>query len=439
MAKKKIKTQQLKMEGVPKEGKISDANKKEEETNSEIEGQISIFEDVSGAMIDESLARERLEEAIESQKPKKKKKSIITNLIFLAINLIVLGFIISACLNEAGGVPLSKIITSQGKKLWWLVLGLGLFFIMFLADTMMFFCLIKKSTGKNRFFLSYKVSAVGKYFDAITPFSVGGQPSQILNLTRAGLSPGVASSIPIIKLIIYNIVYTILILVALVVGVPFLPVSSSLNNLLFILFKIFAYLGLFFTALTSLLFILIGSGKIIGRSAVRWLVRTGYKLRLVKDYRKTYNKIMGQVLEYQSSMKYLRQHIGTLLWCIFFGIIDVLAYFSMPFAIVMAFNPGTIVGASEIFTLLWICICKFIVCQMAAVVIPLPGGTGMMEFSFIALFGVSSLIGSVNIVWGLLAWRFLTYYFTILQGFIFSTCDTIFRIVKARKELKSKT
>lgn len=436
MAKEIKKTEQLRMEGVPKEGKTPSDKVPEENQDTVLDGQMSVFEDVSGAIIDESAARERLEEAIESEKPKKKKKSIITNLIFLAINLCVLGFIISACLNEAGGVPLSKIISNQGSKLWWLVLGLGLFFIKCLADTMMFFCLIKKSTGKNRFFLSYKVSAVGKYFDAITPFSVGGQPSQILNLARAGLTPGVASSIPIIKLIIFNIVYTVLILITLVVGVPFLPVSSSLNNLLFVLFKIFAYLGLFFTALTSVLFFLIGGGKIIGRSAVRWLVRTGYKLRIVKDYRKTYNKIMGQVLEYQSSMKYLHQHKGTLAWCILFGAIDVIAHFAMPFAIVMAFSPNNIVSATEIFTILGISICKFVVCQMAAVVIPLPGGTGMMEFSFIALFGVSSLIGSTNIVWGLLAWRFLTYYFTILQGFIISTVDTIVRITRARKEMK---
>lgn len=74
---------------------------------------------------------------------------------------------------------------------------------------------------------------------------------------------------------------------------------------------------------------------------------------------------------------------------------------------------------------------------MAAVVIPLPGGTGMMEFSFIAMFGVSSLIGSKYIVLGLLAWRFLTYYFPIIQGFTISTIDSISRVVKSKKELKS--
>lgn len=428
------------MQGVPEE-QVQDFDvqdvQEQEVVNEVSEGQVSIFDDdLSEAMIDQSLARQRLQEALENEKPKKKKKSMITNLIFLAINLCILGFIIYSCVGKASGVPLGEIFEQQGKRMWWLVAGVGLFVLMFFADTMMFYCLIKRSTGKRRFGVAYKVSAVGKYFDYITPFSVGGQPSQIMNLTRAGLSPGIATSIPIIKLIIYNIVYTIIILGCLIFAVPFIPITSSLNHLLFNLLKFFAYLGLIFTAITSVAFILIGSGKIVGRSLVRWVVRLGYKLRLVKDYRKSYNKIMNQVLEYQSSMKYLRNNKGTLFACIFFAIIDIFAYFAVPFTVVMALTPANIVGTEAVLSTLLICITQFIICQMAAVVIPLPGGTGMMEFSFIALFGVSSLIGNANIMWGLLAWRFLTYYFTIIQGFIVSTIDNIRRMIKNKKEQK---
>jgi len=443
LKKKGRKNEQLLMDGVSPEkvdrfSQEQNISPEEEVVVQVSEGQMSVFDgEITDSMIDPTLAEEKLKEAIETEKPKKKKKSIITNLIFLAINVLVLGFIISACLNEADGVPLDAIFAQQGKKLWWLVAGIGLFIIMFFADTMMIYCLIKRSTGKGRFGVSYKVSSVGKYFDAITPFSVGGQPSQILNLTRAGISPGISTSIPIIKLIIYNIVYTVVILTCLIFAVPFIPISSVLNSLLLTLFKIFAYIGLIFTALTSVVFILIGSGKIVGRSLVRWIVRLGYKLRIVKDYRKSYNKVMKQVLEYQSSMKYLRNNKGTLFACIFFALLEIFAYFAIPFTVVMALTPTTIVGFDSIMMTLLICITQFIICQMAAVVIPLPGGTGMMEFSFIALFGVSSLIGPTNIVWGLLAWRFLTYYFTIVQGFIVSTTDSVIRMVRTRKANKT--
>ena len=74
---------------------------------------------------------------------------------------------------------------------------------------------------------------------------------------------------------------------------------------------------------------------------------------------------------------------------------------------------------------------------MASVVIPLPGGTGMMEVAFIALFGIETMLGP-NVVWGLLAWRFLTYYFNIIQGFTLTTVDNIKRIVKTKREQKKE-
>lgn len=440
LKKNKKQNEQLIMQGVPpKEEEPVSLEENLTEVKEEVcEGQVSVFDstEIGETIIDPELVEERLKEAIETEKPKKKKKSIITNLLFLALNVFVLAFIIKTFLNETDGVSLKSIISMQGNKLWWLVLGLGLFIVMFFADSMMISCLLKRSTGKRRLLTSYKVSATGKYFESITPFAVGGQPAQILSLSKSGIAPGLATSIPIIKVIIYNIVYTVVIFCFLVFAVPFIPVTSSLNSLLFTLFKIFAFIGLIFTALTSVVFILIGSGKIVGRSMVRWVVRLGYKLRIVKDFRKSYNKVMNQVLEYQSSIKYLRNNKGTLFACIFFALLEVLAYFAIPFTAVMAFTPTTITGFVPTIWILFVCMTNVIVCQMAAVVIPLPGGTGMMEFSFIALFGVSTLIGSTNVIWGLLAWRFLTYYFTIIQGFVISTTESIVRMVKARKVAK---
>ena len=424
------------MDGVPPQEEV--VNCREENIEQEIgvsNGQVSIFDDVSDSMIDKTLAEEKLKEALESEKPKSKRKSLIQNLIFLALNIFVMFFIIDTCMGETKGVPLKEIFRTQGNQMWWLLGGVGLFIIMFFADTMMFYCLIKKSTGKRRFGLSYKVSSVGKYFDAITPFSVGGQPSQIINLTRSGVSPGVATSIPVIKLIIYNIVYTLVILTFLIFGIPFLPLESNLVEFFKIFLKFFAYIGLFFTGIVSVVFILIGSGKIIGRSVVRWAVRLGYKLHIVKDYRKSYNKIMNQVLEYQSSIQYLRKNKGTLFACIFFGLIEALAYFSIPFTVVMAFTSNPVLSLSSGFVMLNICIVKFMICQMASVVIPLPGGTGMMEISFAILFGGSSMLGGY-FAFGLLAWRFLTYYLTIVQGFTVSTIDNVSRMVKAKKMAK---
>ena len=434
-SKRLKENQQIVMEGVSEKEADEFQNVDEEKTEFNVsDGQVSFFgDDSNDAMIDEDVARDRLQQAIETEKPKKKRKSIITTLIFLALNIFIMFFIIRAGLKEANGMPFSEIVKTQGNRLWWLAGAFGLFLLVFFADSMIFYYLIKNATGKKRPWLSFKVSAVGRYIDNITPFSVGGQPSQILNLTKAGLSPGVATSIPIIKLIVNNTVYSVSLILIFVFGVPFLPASTYLNELLMTLLKIIAVIGLFFTALFNFFYILIGTGKIVGRSLVRFIVRLGYKLKIVKNYRVTYNKFMKQVLEYQTSIKYLKNNKKTMIACIIYSFINVFAFFAIPFVVVMAFSNIEITSFSVFMSVLWICMTKFVVGQMASVVIPLPGGTGMMELSFIALFGVSSLIGNAYIIWGLLAWRFFTYYLIILQGFTISMGSSIKKLIKARK------
>ena len=51
---------------------------------------------------------------------------------------------------------------------------------------------------------------------------------------------------------------------------------------------------------------------------------------------------------------------------------------------------------------------------MASSYIPLPGGTGLMEITFIFLFGI--VVGDY-IVWALLIWRIISYYFILIHGF----------------------
>ena len=77
---------------------------------------------------------------------------------------------------------------------------------------------------------------------------------------------------------------------------------------------------------------------------------------------------------------------------------------------------------------------------MATAGIPLPGGTGMMEISFILFFGSSSLIGGTNIVWGLLFYRIFSYYIIIIHGFIQTVIDSSLDIAKnnAKQAKKDK-
>ena len=296
----------------------------------------------------------------------------------------------------------------------------------------MFTSMIKASVGKRKPYLSYRVSLLGKYYDNITPFSVGGEPVQIMELSKAGMSAGVATSLPIIKVIVYNLVNASIIFVSFIFGMPMMFSSDMISNFLLLLLNFVAIIGFIFTALVGILFILIGNGKIVGRGLARFLVKAGYKLRIVKNYRTAYNKIMRTVREYQNSVAFLQKNKGTMVKCILLCFLQLVAYYSIPFFVVLAFTSTTEVT----FSLWFMCFVKFLVCNMASVIIPLPGGTGMMELSFMFLFGTPDLLGT-SVAIGLLVWRILSYYILILHGFAQTIVDHTVTAVKLRRQEKT--
>ena len=72
---------------------------------------------------------------------------------------------------------------------------------------------------------------------------------------------------------------------------------------------------------------------------------------------------------------------------------------------------------------------------MASCFLPLPGGTGLMEISFIFLFGM--MVGD-SIVWALLAWRILSYYMILVHGFSHELIHIVKNMVKNKKRRELK-
>ena len=218
-------------------------NKKDdkEEIVSEMFGKPTI---AGETIINTEIVQEKLEEAEETQQPKKRKKNILVNTLMLALNIFIMIFIINGFLKSTQDADFATVSATQGVRLWWLLLAFALYAIVILANTLSYYLLIKKTTGQKKFYLSYRVSVIGKYYDNITPFAVGGQPFQIVTMSKAGINPGTATSIPIIRLIVNNMVLSIIGLATFIFGMPNLPVATPLNSFLQVLVKICGVIGL---------------------------------------------------------------------------------------------------------------------------------------------------------------------------------------------------
>lgn len=406
-----------------------------------VEGQGAVTEKIEkeeneGLGLSKDIVDEKIKEALETQNPKKRRRSQIINICLLIFNLIFMVIIIRNLINSVGedGASLSSVIETQGNKLWWLVGGVLVYCIYVFVQVLMYKVLIRDFTGKNRWWLSYDVAVIGKYYEEATPFGVGGQPMQIVKLAQSDISPGVSTSIPIIKLIMNTAVNALLALIFFIFFLPRIPLTTPFNDILLIIFEILGVIGLIITVIITLFMFIISSGTLFTRSFISGILRIGYKLKIVKNYRKTYKKLLNQVAEYKLSMSYLWKHKALLVKMLILCLLECLTYGSFAYFVVMAFLGPSGADMSPVLFLV-VCITKYYICSMASSFIPLPGGTGLVEIAFIFLFGMN--VGN-NIVWALLAWRFLSYYLILIHGFTHEIGQIIYKFAKNNKKLKKK-
>ena len=367
------------------------------------------------------------------QKPQKKKKSTVVSLILLLVNIGFMIFVVSGLVKNVGEQNFFDYAKSQGNKLWWLVGALVCYVLYIFAQTGMFHALIKNTTGKSQWKLAYNVGVTGKYYDNVTPFAVGGQPMQIVELAKTGISPGVSTSLPLIKMIINGIVSTLLALIFFIVGLPKIAPTNSFYAFLFVIFEILGIIGLVITLFGNLFMVFLSVGSLFTRSLIGWIVKVGYKLKLVKNYRATLKKWLGQVNEYKASGRYLMKNKKLLFKMILYSCLESLSYAAISFFVIMAFLDPSYLDTSKIsvWYILLSCVIKYYVCAMAGSYIPLPGATGLMEIAFIALYG--EFVGDA-IVWALLAWRIVSYYFILIHGFVNEATKIVKNVSKSKKD-----
>ena len=152
----------------------------------------------------------------------------------------------------------------------------------------------------------------------------------------------------------------------------------------------------------------------VGKKIAKWAIRIGYKLKLVKNYRKSYDKFMRQVIEYQSSMRYLAKNKSVLIKSIFYCVLEFLCYCSLGFFTSLAFSLEVTVTSFTSGILLWlIALARYQVVDMASTIMVLPGGTGVKEIAFLVMFNFF-FKNSNTVAWGFLSWRMFDYYLFIV-------------------------
>lgn len=260
--------------------------------------------------------------------------------------------------------------------------------------------IIAAGLGEEISFLKiFGINLASSFTGNVTPFSSGGVPTQIFLLCKNGLTPGRASALVTIRLVISTLLFTTV--------APFLILFYHARFSFGILHRITAIAIPLAGILSICLIIFFINPKLTADLFKKLLYslklgRLGHRIEPLLD------KIIFEAEIFQSSIKEFRNALNIILvfiftiayWVFFFGIAPLLMY---------AFGLDPAGKVVEIILL------QFIL-MFALAYLPIPGGTGVMELS---LYSVLVFIPLQFRALFIFLWRFLSYYLsTFIGGFV---------------------
>ena len=297
----------------------------------------------------------------------------------------------------------------------------GLLMVMFLCgESVQLRMLFKGMKQKVSMLKCILLSNIGFFFSQITPGASGGQPLQIIYMTKLGVNAFVSTLVCMLITLVYKLVLVILFFTALILR-PALVGGAISDVILFFVIGIVCQL-----AFGSFLLLCV-----LRPSFASWIVESaikiGAKLKIVKHPDKLSEKAENSIKQYEAASDFLKKNKHVMVKMAFITIVQRIAYFSVTFCVARALhvNDCNIIDVISL----------QIVLSLAVDILPIPGASGANEIVFVRL---QTMIFGTMVSAGLLLNRGITYYLFALVTGIFTLVAHLY-FNKLAKERKNNT
>lgn len=331
------------------------------------------------------------------KKLNKNLKKISNYCILIIFTLIVLYFSLKDDFNN-----IVNQIASINKL--WLLLAFTLMGGYWLFKSFVLHMLARRYNSEYTLKKAFKLQIIVNFFNAITPFATGGQPYEVYSINKEKIKMTDATNIVIQNFIVYQIALVLLGTIAVVYNYFFhlFPSNSILKNLITLGFIInfFVIVGLF----------IISYAKKINKFLLKIIITLLSKLKVVKNKEEVIKKYNDYLKEFHVGASKLLENKKEFFLMILYHLISLCALYLIPLVLLFGMgNYTSINGAESILTSAYVMIIGSFV--------PIPGGTGGLEYGFVKFYGNFIKGSSLNAI--MLLWRFITYYFGMILGAIF--------------------
>ena len=323
----------------------------------------------------------------------KKRKYIINGLFLIALILGTAYFIF----KDQEVTEIFKYI-EQAKNSW-LIIGFTFVMIYVSFESVVIHYLMNTLSCNIGFLHCLKYSFIGFFVSAITPSATGGQPAQLYYMNSDGISVAVSSLVLMVVTVAYKAV--LLVFAAFMFIFEYDFVMAHIMNIKFIMIFGIVVNVIIIGFLWLVLFKQSFAKKAVGK----FILFLG-RIHILKNYKKTLQKVLKAIGKYEDSASYLMTHKLVFFNVFLITLVQRLALFAVTYAVYKAFGL-TGYSALEIITLQ-------LIISLAVDNLPLPGGLGASEGIFIIFF--EEIFTAKYITAGLLLSRGLSYYVIIILG-----------------------
>ena len=355
-------------------------------------------------------------------------KKTLLSILFVFVNVIA---IMSVALMEFGGqsdiAPIEEVLGTFKQNFIYGLIALGLFVFAVFCESMKRFVLLKASLRHPRVMgIAVSASIISRYYDYITPLGSGGQPIEIYYMRKKGVPGAIASGIAIMCYAM-GLFATVFLTLAMLFWKGFLGVTPTIEAL--------AIIGIIFNIVMPLSILVFSIIPKVGEWLAKCVSKIAGFFHITKDPEAFKIKAINSIKEYADCIFYFfgKYSIATF-FVFFFAILYNVAIYSVPYFVIRLCGvPAESIDYFNIFTLC-------LICYMAITIFPTPGNSGAAEISFYSIFSsYLSVLGSGFLFWGVMTWRFATYYLFIILGVLLMIFEKIVRRKTTQKLERSDT
>lgn len=292
-------------------------------------------------------------------------------------------------------------------NIWWIIYSLFLMFAYWFFKSLIIKKYVNYYNKEYTFMNAFKLEAESMFFNGITPFSSGGQPFQVLMLKKDGVRISEGTNVIVVDSFIHQFSIFILAVFSIVTNffLKLYPASVTIRNL--------SIFGFVINVLFMVFLVLVCFNKKFNKFIAKWVIKFLNKIRLVKDKEKMIDKWNDYLETLHDGSKVILSNKKGFALAVLYSVIALTATYLIPLTVAFGMGINTINPLTSIVTATYV--------ALIGMFVPIPGGTGGLEFAFTSLFGnfvSGSIISSLMLVW-----RFITYYLGILVGGIILNMD----------------